>query len=231
MKSAIYNYTLDTLAAKEIEQAIYEGTVKIRVLPIKPSEPRGSCDDTYKLMLDQHVICTETTETKCLAQAMEIVSNNYFEEMDTLRENTEDLHETFYPTVFIIDISELPLYHQRGYLSLAERPALANFGDSVESIKSNITSYIQEHYSTATSVVCAIDINNEIALIKPHNSTNQVPYTVDYEYGVSGAFPSLVYSGELFSYCKNALRFQILERVREVVGEEINENNVKITTY
>ena len=76
MKSAIYNYTLDTLAAKEIEQAIYEGTVKIRVLPIKPSEPRGSCDDTYKLMLNQHVICTETTETKCLAQAMEIVSNN-----------------------------------------------------------------------------------------------------------------------------------------------------------
>lgn len=231
MKSAIYNYTSDTLAAKEIEQAIYEGRVKIRVLPIKPSEPRTSCDDTYKLMLNQHVICTETTEGKCLAQAMKIVDNNHYEDMDELTEKTEEAQETFYPTVFIIDISELPTYHQRGYLSLAERPALADFGDSVESIKSKITSYIQEHYKTATSVVCAIDINNDIALIKPHNSTPQTPHVVDYEYGIDGEFPSVVYSGELFSYNKNALQLQILEKVRDVIGEEINENNVKITTY
>lgn len=221
MRSAIYNYINESTAAI-IEQAINDNTIKVRVLPILPSDPLYSVFNQYKLVMNQHSVYTAETHAACLFEASKIIEHNYHQDA---KELFTPPSEDFVPAIFSVDVSQMQDYAQRGYRSLAEAISMSDM------IYDEVQEHVTQQYKQAQSVLIVTDKENNRYFIKPHESTRTMTFGVDYEFGEEGQMPMFANSKNIDAYSRSALCFKIKQSIEDKIGEAIPPENLHIKIY
>lgn len=219
MRSAIYSYIQESTASI-IEDAINNNTVKIRIVPIRPSEHKLSPLDQYKVVMNQHTVFTADSHSACLLEASKIVENNH--------EKTDDTHSKLsasIPKAFIIGLSQMQEYVQQGYAALAEIISMSDMDDNT------ILQHIEQQYAHANSVLIVSDSENSRYLIKPHKSTRLLTFGVDCDLSEEGCMPTIAFSKNIEAYSRTALHRQIENEIKSKLGEDIDLTNLRTKVY